>query len=977
MSGFSSAIRRLSQSLESTLSPSSTDDTNRNNTDNTTNIDNNNNSDEDEDIIDEKKLKRLSRYIPQTTVTLHFSVPKTTGINLTVATKADRVLEMDLFRGSVIEYKEMKPVKAFPMKNFINTTLSGTQVIVQKMMQKINAVHAKKYQFESVADARRFHRIVQTNNEYGEFISQAFILFVNESRKQLQRIPLEDSHGPDGYAHHRSSSGASKASTAAFTAANEKAKSARESVVLAIQRSLTSTATKQENKTAIDDEIASRLIHLPQLKASLIHADLYISDKQVENMINNVNPRGVSYMDLYIFLLNTPVYSAREILLFWMEFSFSKKALEVETNRECDSDDGGEDGLDLIDIHGNIETMNNDDEKEENQTDRTLQRSLYSMKANEMETTKKSGGGQGFKQVLNGEDVILSSLSIKGVIHQGKEVETSGLTICGTLYVTNFRIALVSNTPVTSDISHDLIHSRFGHLDITEYWKTFSIPLSSIQKIELYQNLGFIVFCKDMRRVRILFPYNEQSKDKVSGICNLISKTAFPGDNRRSLFAYSFRPQYDIINNCIGSGNWKSIAPPSSFHPWNSYIDLRKDYTRMGILSCGRWRIFDNSKYQLCSTYPPYLAIPKEINDQQLLNAANFRSKQRVPVITFRYKLSGAVMIRSSQPMVGITNRSCQEDIQLLNSYRLYRSSWLHNSDSDDVAFYILDARGKVAATANKALGKGTEDKTIYSNTELEYQHVGNIHVMRNSWNILSDAIIPGGYGELNNNLYSKIEESGWLSHISMILQASINGAERMHVRCASILTHCSDGWDRTAQICSLIQIILDPYYRTFDGLATLIEKDWCAFGYKFDERTGCGRTSTEKPDERSPVFLQFIDCLWQIYRQYPVAFEYNEELLVFLVDHSSNALFGNFLGDCHRIRHEELKVVEKTNSIWEYIFYFRSRFTNSNYQSYSKPIWPCVSLKALTLWPRYYLRWCPDVHPRAGSGVVWNDSFW
>lgn len=34
----------------------------------------------------------------------------------------------------------------------------------------------------------------------------------------------------------------------------------------------------------------------------------------------------------------------------------------------------------------------------------------------------------------------------------------------------------------------------------------------------------------------------------------------------------------------------------------------------------------------------------------------------------------------------------------------------------------------------------------------------------------------------------------------------------------ASVLVHCSDGWDRTAQTCSLACIILDPYYRTIHG---------------------------------------------------------------------------------------------------------------------------------------------------------------
>lgn len=34
----------------------------------------------------------------------------------------------------------------------------------------------------------------------------------------------------------------------------------------------------------------------------------------------------------------------------------------------------------------------------------------------------------------------------------------------------------------------------------------------------------------------------------------------------------------------------------------------------------------------------------------------------------------------------------------------------------------------------------------------------------------------------------------------------------------ASVLVHCSDGWDRTSQVCSLGSLLLEPYYRTIEG---------------------------------------------------------------------------------------------------------------------------------------------------------------
>ena len=89
-------------------------------------------------------------------------------------------------------------------------------------------------------------------------------------------------------------------------------------------------------------------------------------------------------------------------------------------------------------------------------------------------------------------------------------------------------------------------------------------------------------------------------------------------------------------------------------------------------------------------------------------------------------------------------------------------------------------------------------------------------------------------FNNANNNLkkfLSKFEESKWLEFLSDIICGAnlvINKlSEKINVIC-----HCSDGWDRTSQICSLVQIILDPYFRTFAGFAVLIEKDWVSFGH-------------------------------------------------------------------------------------------------------------------------------------------------
>lgn len=67
------------------------------------------------------------------------------------------------------------------------------------------------------------------------------------------------------------------------------------------------------------------------------------------------------------------------------------------------------------------------------------------------------------------------------------------------------------------------------------------------------------------------------------------------------------------------------------------------------------------------------------------------------------------------------------------------------------------------------------------------------------------------------NSFLSGLESSGWLKHIKSILDTSWFIAQALEEGISAVV-HCSDGWDRTAQVCSLASILLDPYYRTMAG---------------------------------------------------------------------------------------------------------------------------------------------------------------
>ena len=59
-----------------------------------------------------------------------------------------------------------------------------------------------------------------------------------------------------------------------------------------------------------------------------------------------------------------------------------------------------------------------------------------------------------------------------------------------------------------------------------------------------------------------------------------------------------------------------------------------------------------------------------------------------------------------------------------------------------------------------------------------------------------------------------------------------------------------------------------------------LVESDWLDFGHKFGDRCG-HQEKVEDQNEQCPVFLQWLDAVHQLLKQFPCLFEFNEAFLV------------------------------------------------------------------------------------------------
>lgn len=503
----------------------------------------------------------------------------------------------------------------------------------------------------------------------------------------------------------------------------------------------------------------------------------------------------------------------------------------------------------------------------------------------------------------------------------------------GELIVTKYRLLFVKKPPEAIQVLVDVPLGMISQIE-----KVGGQTRSNMTEGAAY---GIEIHCKDLRQ---FFFGNAKEQNQRRNLLEHLTRLVFP-------FSIS---KADITNPLQFFGSFfaldykRKMCPNAVDEGWTLYNKM-KDFTRMGIQqnSDPHWTINAeiNKNYALCDTYPDILVLPSSFDTAKLQRVADFRSRNRIPVLSWYSRETDATITRSSQPLTGLANRTCEEDIELL---RKIGDANAHQGSK----LIILDARPKVNAMANMANGGGYED---YPNCELEFHNIQNIHVMRESLRKLHTAIRNAAHED--KTWFSDLENSNWLFHIRAVLTAAIKLVSLVHSERRSVLVHCSDGWDRTAQLTSLAMLMLDAHYRTLNGFMILIEKEWISFGHKFFLRIGHGDKSDS---ERSPVFLQFLDCTFQLLQQFPSAFEFNEKLLVTIADSLYSCQYGTFLLNSDKLRYE-MKISEYTMSAWTPVLRERSLYLNPSYNEKSEKILiPNNSSRHIKLWKNYYCRYMP-----------------
>jgi len=462
-----------------------------------------------------------------------------------------------------------------------------------------------------------------------------------------------------------------------------------------------------------------------------------------------------------------------------------------------------------------------------------------------------------------------------------------------------------------------------------ELW-ILHMHISSVDKLPLTTSGSPVrIQCSNFRVVTFMVNRDRDAQDIYTSLAQLSRPNSV-----EELYCFQYRAKGDL-------------PQPTGW----TFFELTAEFQRQGVPN-QHWNYCTlNNEYRLCPTYPKQLLIPASATQDVVVGSAKFRSKGRLPVLTYYHSQTGAALLRCSQPLSGINGRS-PEDEKYINC--------ILGANPGSKFVYIVDTRPKINAMYNRAAGKGYEAEAFYPNTKFVFKGIENIHVMRDSLGKLVETC------ELKTEtmelFLQGLEQSAWLKHIKAVLEASIFIAEAI-LSGVSVIVHCSDGWDRTSQTCALAQLLIDPFFRTIQGYQALIEKDWLTFGHKFTDRCGFIAGDTK---ETSPVFSQFIDATWQIFNQFPQAFQFNAKYLLSIHDHVYSCQFGTFVGNCVRER-EEYKLSERTYSLWGFLTNSADEFVNPLFDNSSKcdVLSPSVSPQNILFWRGLYCRFEVGTHPR------------
>ncbi|OQV18435.1 Myotubularin-related protein 10-B [Hypsibius exemplaris] len=541
-------------------------------------------------------------------------------------------------------------------------------------------------------------------------------------------------------------------------------------------------------------------------------------------------------------------------------------------------------------------------------------------------------------QLLPGEVVIARAQGV----HVFQPLSTNNQGQIGELYVTNFKLSFQTITFPEYRRSH--------YADLQDFWHPWSrglidIPLASIAGLFRVAKNGrrkplkigplkkIVVVTKNFRIET--FSFLQSSSTDSHGVASALAGYVFPVEKER-LFVFSQE-----------SSAKEKESPMRAQHV---QFSVRNDWiVELSRLSCRTddWRISQaNEDFHLCQNLPKCFVVPAAVGDDSQLETLCVQltaTDDRRPCIwCWSSPVTGSALCRMSSDS---PDETMSRAVQQMHPKK-------HPPRIMDVSIFCPSVKD-----LKKSFELWRDAFLVESTTALESS---------------------------DDKWFSEMDSSKWMQNISRCLELTRMSMLEIEQGVSVILKEPGDR-DLNCVMSALIQLCLDPSSRTLIGFQRLIEKEFVALGHRFQERLGLVRTD---PEKEAPVFLFFLDCVFQLTVQYPASFEFTDVYLILLYDSSLMGAFRTFSMNCQRDFLSSRKGATSTAypSAWQLDLTAKQNLTNRLYHSFdllnrlsttvpiiaaaspvTENLTPNSVIPFLTVWKHCYFRFIPPLALRGG----------
>ncbi|XP_036703345.1 myotubularin-related protein 12 isoform X2 [Balaenoptera musculus] len=461
---------------------------------------------------------------------------------------------------------------------------------------------------------------------------------------------------------------------------------------------------------------------------------------------------------------------------------------------------------------------------------------------NEKEVTEK----EVTLHLLPGEQLLCEASTVLKCVQE----DSCQRGIYGRLVCTDFKIAFLGDDESALDNDETQFKNKvIGENDITLHCVDQIYGVFDEKKKTLFGQLKkypekLIIHCKDLRVFHFCLRYTKEEEVKriVSGI---IHHTQAPKLLKR-LFLFSYAT---AAQNHTATDPKNHAVMFDTLQDWCWELERTKGNMKYKAVSV-------NEGYKVCERLPAYFVVPTPLPEED------------VP----RFQGHG----------IPIWCWSCHSGCALL------KMSALPKEQDDGILQIQKNFLDGIYKTIHRPPYETVKTEDLSSNF-LSLQEIQTAYSKFKQLFLIDNST---EFWDTDIKWFSLLESSSWLDIIRRCLKKAIEIIECLEAQNMNVLLLEENASDLCCLVSSLVQVMMDPHCRTRFGFQSLVQKEWIVGGHCFLDRCNHLRQSDK---EEVPVFLLFLDCVWQLVHQHPPAFEFTETYLTVLSDSLYIPIFSTF----------------------------------------------------------------------------------